>query len=236
MLKIQNLFVQYHGSKKPSIQNVSFDVSRGDQIAILGPSGCGKSTTLNVIAGLLIEKEAQIDGVLDWRSNEKKPIIRMVFQEATLLPWRTVEKNIAFGLEVKKFSKEEIAKKVQEILKTVGLLEFAKSYPHQLSIGMQQRVNFARALVCEPDLLLLDEPFSALDVETKKKLQEEFSRIIKEKNMTSIFVTHDISEAHCLASKIIIFSKKQKAVMQVDVSNSLPDTDLINDFEIYDDI
>ena len=215
MLKIKNLFVQYNDAKKPSIKDISFEVKNGDHVAILGPSGCGKSTTLNVIAGLLTEKDAKIEGSLDWRSNEKKPVIRMVFQEATLLPWRTVEKNIAFGLEIKKFSKEEIAKKVGIMLEVVGLSEFSKHYPHQLSVGMQQRVNFARALVCEPDLLLLDEPFSALDSETKKNIQAEFARILKEKKITSIFVTHNMQEAESMATKILVFSKNSSSLLEI---------------------
>jgi NitT/TauT family transport system ATP-binding protein len=184
-------------------------------VAILGPSGCGKSTTLNVIAGLLKEKEAEISGEIIWYKEKNKPIIRMVFQEATLLPWRSVEKNIAFGLEIQKLSKEEIARKVQEMIQVVGLSDFAKSYPHQLSIGMQQRVNFARALVCEPDLLLLDEPFSALDNETKKIIQKEFSRILKEKNITSIFVTHNIEEVIAMATMAVVLSKGPSTVLRV---------------------
>lgn len=215
MLEIKNLFVQYNRAKNPSIQNISFKVEKGDHVAILGPSGCGKSTTLNIIAGLLTEKEAKIEGIMDWRFGRKKPVIRMVFQEATLLPWRTVGKNIAFGLETQKLSKEEIAAKVEAVLKVVGMLESAKSYPHQLSVGMQQRVNFARALVCEPDLLLLDEPFSALDQETKKSIQAEFARILKEKGITSIFVTHNIQEATTMANRIILLSDSPASVKSI---------------------
>ena len=115
----------------------------------------------------------------------------MVFQDPTLLPWRTVTKNIFYGLEAKKASKEAIKSATKKIIEMVGLGGSENYYPHQLSLGMQQRVNFARALVCQPDILLLDEPFSALDIKTKKKIQEEFLKILKEKNITGIFVTHN---------------------------------------------
>lgn len=219
MLEIKNLFVQYKGARKPSIQDISFKVEKGDHIAILGPSGCGKTTTLNVIAGLLTEKEAKIEGILDWRSNDKKPVIRMVFQESTLLPWRTVEKNIVFGLEVEKLSKDKIEMKAREMMKIVGLSEYANYYPHQLSVGMQQRVNFARALVCQPDLLLLDEPFSALDIVIKKDIQEEFLKILKEKNITSIFVTHNMQEAVIMATRMLVFSKDSSSLLAFNGNN-----------------
>lgn len=242
MLKINNLHVKYRGANTPSIQDVSFEVEKGDRVAILGPSGCGKSTTLNAIAGLLDEKNVEIKGEIKWNDMEKTelgsgepPVIRMVFQEATLLPWRTVEKNIAFGLEIKKLPKNEIKSRVAEMLRVVGLLENAKSYPHELSVGMQQRVNFARALVCEPELLLMDEPFSALDVETKKKLQEEFSRIIKEKKMTTIFVTHNIQEALSMSDKVITFSAAPAVVENIFASAAIfgGDERVIN-FEQYE--
>lgn len=230
MLKIRNLFVKYLDSEKPSIEDISFDVEKGDQIAILGPSGCGKSTLLHVISGLLTEREAKIDGILDWRTSKQKPVMRMVFQEATLLSWRTVEKNIAFGLEVNKVSKDDIEKKVKEILEIVGLSQHAKSYPFQLSVGMQQRVNFARALVCEPELLLLDEPFSALDVETKKNLQEEFLKIIKAKGITSIFVTHNVGEAVSMSNKIIILTAGPAKVKEISINGLKLEKELISHY------
>lgn len=205
MLSIKNFCVKYKKGKDFSARDVSFDVKKGEIVAVLGPSGCGKTTTLKVIAGLLDEKDIEKTGEILWNENGKKPEIRMVFQLATLLPWRTVEKNIAFGLEIKKFSKEEISQKVQEAIKLVGLQGFEKYYPAKLSVGMQQRVNFARALVCEPDLLLLDEPFSALDVNSKKKLQKDFLKIISEKKITAIFVTHSIEEALEMGDKIYVF-------------------------------
>jgi NitT/TauT family transport system ATP-binding protein len=213
MLEIKNLFVKYKNSKHPAVQDVSFDIGRGQRLAILGPSGCGKSTTLNVIAELLTRQEAEIKGGIKWNDKNKKPIVRMVFQEATLLPWRTVERNVAYGLEIQKIPKEEITEKVGKVLKAVGLLESAKSYPHHLSVGMRQRVNFARALICEPDLILLDEPFSALDIETKKTVQREFLKIIKEKGMASILVTHNMSEAVTMADKIIVLSKRPSVIV-----------------------
>ena len=229
MLQIKNLFVQYSSAKNPAIQDVSFDVKKGNHVAILGPSGCGKSTILNAIAGLLEQKKVEIKGDITWAefdsdsesnsgrslNGKKKPTIRMVFQESTLLPWRTVEKNIALGLEIQKNSKEEITQKVQEMLSIIGLEEFAKSFPRELSVGMSQRVNFARALVCEPDLLLLDEPFSALDDKTKNTIQQEFARILKEKKITSIFVTHDVQEATSMANKIIVLSKSPSRIERI---------------------
>jgi NitT/TauT family transport system ATP-binding protein len=215
MLIIKNLFVQYRDSRNPAIQDVSFAVEKGERIAILGPSGCGKSTTLNAIAGLLAKEDVTIGGQIIWDKENEKPTIRTVFQEATLLPWRTVEKNIALGLEVEKFSKEKIQKKVFDALKMIGLVDFAKSYPHQLSIGMKQRVNFARALVCDPDLLLLDEPFSALDIKTKKRLQDDFLKILREKKITSIFVTHNIEEATAMSTRIIVFTESPALVLKI---------------------
>jgi NitT/TauT family transport system ATP-binding protein len=240
MLQVKNLFVKYVNSIEPSVQDVSFNVAIGDRIAILGPSGCGKTTILKTIAGLLSEDEVIIGGSLAWSGGEKKYKIRNVFQEATLLPWRTVEKNITIGLEIEKISKEKKDKMVKDMLELIGLAGYSDHYPYQLSIGMKQRVNFARALACNPDLILLDEPFSALDVEIKKNIQDEFLSILKERKITSILVTHNIQEALAMANRIIVLTKKPSNVLQIienNNSNGLLEKEIssfMNEFELYD--
>ena len=215
MLHIEKLYVKYNKSLKTSIAEVSFDIEKGDCIAILGPSGCGKTTLLNVIAQQLGKKDAAISGEVIWKNQTQNPIVNMVFQEARLLPWKTVEENVSIGLEIKKLDKNEIAARTKQILELVGLNFEGKEFPRQLSIGMQQRVNFARALVCNPDLLLLDEPFSALDIKTKKVIQNEFVRIIKEKRITTIFVTHNLEEAVFMANKIVILTKGPARIKKI---------------------
>lgn len=234
MLEIRNLSVKYYNSDKLSVQDVSFSVKKGEIVAILGPSGCGKTTMINVLAGLLTSKEVEISGDINWKKKED-PKIRIVFQTPSLLPWWNVEKNIGFGLDGKKIGGEQLQKKVADAIEMVGLEGFEKYYPYQLSVGMRQRVNFARAIVCQPDILLLDEPFSALDVNNRKKLQKIFLGIIKEKNITAIFVTHGIEEALEIGDKLYVFfdGKKIKKGLYVNKFKSIDKKDLYINMEDY---
>ncbi|MFA6097508.1 MAG: ATP-binding cassette domain-containing protein [Candidatus Paceibacterota bacterium] len=208
MLEIKDLHVKYKNTGKIALRGISFSVKKGEMVAILGPSGSGKTTLLNIISGLLEKnKEIEVQGSILVSSAGGRSDIKTVFQEPTLLPWRTVAKNISYGLEIKKTPKQVIIEKTNKAMKIVRLEEFKSYYPHQLSIGMKQRVNFARALVCNPGIILLDEPFSALDIKTKKEIQDEFLKIMKANDITSIFVTHDPNEAFLLADKVVVLTK-----------------------------
>jgi ABC-type nitrate/sulfonate/bicarbonate transport system ATPase subunit len=201
MIKINDLTLKYKNSSN-ILESLNFDINKGEIFAIMGPSGCGKTTLLNYIQG--INKDIiKVSGSIDTSEFQK---IRTVFQESRLLPWLSVEDNIAFGLASVGIEEKDARELVQKYLKLVGLEKSAKLLPKELSIGMQQRVNFARALVCKPDLLLLDEPFSALDIITKESLQEEFLNVIKKEKITAMFVTHNIDEATKISDKVIVFS------------------------------
>jgi len=215
MLKIDNLSVTYNSTEEKVLGRISFEVKKGEIVALLGPSGCGKTTILNVVAGLLDKKEALIEGEISFEKERKNTKVHVVFQEPRLLPWRNVLRNVSYGLEAQKIPSKEWQQRAKEGIKMIGLNGYENHHPHQLSIGMQQRVNFARALVCKPDVLLLDEPFSALDVDTKKDIQKEFLRIIKDNHITSVFVTHNIDEALYLSNRIIALSGKPAKIKQV---------------------
>lgn len=204
-----------------ALTDVNLDIYKGEFISLLGPSGCGKTTLLRMIADLLepTDGEVRIGGMTprEVRLHQKFGI---VFQSAVLFDWRTVQKNIELPLEVMKFSKEERKARSCEMLEMVGLTNFAKSYPNQLSGGMQQRVNIARAFSIHPEILLMDEPFSALDEFTKEKLHEDLLRIWKQTNKTVIFVTHNIAEAVFLSDRVCVFSPhpgRLSAVVDVDL-------------------
>jgi ABC-type nitrate/sulfonate/bicarbonate transport system ATPase subunit len=235
MLSIKNLYIKYHNTGKVVLGDVSLDVSSGDRIAVLGPSGCGKSTLLSVVAGLLTKKDVEMAGEMIFAGGER-PKTRTVFQSPVLLPWRNVLKNVMFGLEMEKIYTEKAEKMAREALNIVGLSGFEKYYPDQLSLGMQQRVNFARALVCEPDILLLDEPFSALDTETKQSIQESFLDTLKKTGATAIFVTHNLEEAFYIGTKIVIFSKCPSCV-KIEINNTssgdVPEN-LLNKLDYYE--
>lgn len=189
------------------LDQVSFSARSGEFVAIIGPSGCGKSTVLNAIAGLTdYEGTIRCDGQ---RITAPGPERAVVFQHASLLPWRSVEENVAFGLRLRRqYTDGEIGTKVTDALERVGLAGFDKHYPHQISGGMQQRVNIARALVVEPQLMLMDEPFGALDALTREALQDQLFEIINDRPRTTLFVTHDIVEAVYLADKIVVMSAR----------------------------
>lgn len=208
-----------NGALVHAVEDITLRVHDHDFVCIVGPSGCGKSSLLNVVAGLRppTAGAVQLDG---------RPVTgpgrdrAFVFQQAALLPWRTTLRNVAYGLELAGVSKGEARKRSMDALALVGLSGAESRYPAQLSGGMQQRVNLARALVVEPEVLLLDEPFAALDSQTREVMQQELLRIWEQTRSTALFVTHQISEAVYLADRIVVLSKppsRVAAVIDVDI-------------------
>lgn len=192
----------------------SMEVEDGEFVALLGPSGCGKSTLLQIINGLVSSDSGKI--VLNGEDITGKTGTGrgMVFQGADLFPWRTALENVAFGLEVMGVGKAERVERAQHYLNLVGLKGFENSWPHQLSGGMQQRVGIARAFCIQPSLLMMDEPFGALDVQTRDILQDELVRIWEAERKMVLFVTHGIEEALYLADRILVFSKRPAHVLR----------------------
>ena len=188
------------------ITNINLTVHEGEFLSIVGPSGCGKTTLLRMIAGLDIPSSGEI--TVDGDSiGGPGPERGFVFQQYSLFPWRSVLDNIAFGPEVRGVSEEERYAKARNYIEMVGLSAFEDSYPHELSGGMKQRVAIARALANDPESILMDEPFAALDVQTRHKLQEELVNIWQEENKTIVFVTHNVDEAVFLADRVVVLSK-----------------------------
>jgi len=188
-----------------AVQDVSFTVSEGEFVCLLGPSGCGKTTILRMIGGLEEPTEGKIllDGKpLSYRGGD----VGFVFQEYGLFPWRTVLKNVEFGLEILGVEKQERRRIARRYIEMVGLSKFENSYPHELSGGMKQRVGIARALATNPKLLLMDEPFGALDAQTRNILQEELIRIWMQEHKTVLYVTHSVDEAIFLADRVFVLT------------------------------
>jgi len=184
-----------------AVSDVSFSVAPGEFVCIVGPSGCGKTTVLRILADL----EQTLSGTIKLHSRTPPA---MVFQEASVLPWLTVSENIAFPLSLKGVSRAEQDKRVAELLALTGLADFAKARPHQLSGGMKQRVSVARALVDDRDILLMDEPFGALDEQTRLTLQQELLRIWETTGKTVVFITHSVDEALTLADRVLVMSPR----------------------------
>lgn len=210
------------------LDQIHLEVEKGQFVSIVGPSGCGKSTLLYILAGLEKADEGEV------RINNKKvtapgPERVVVFQEAGLFPWLTVLENVTYGLRLKKISKEEAEKKAIEMLKMVHLGNYIHSYPHQLSGGMKQRVSIARALVMEPDILLMDEPFAALDEQTRMVLHKELLDIWKKTKVTIFFITHNIREAVLLSEKIVVFATRPGKIKATFTSTASKDDIVPND-------
>lgn len=209
-LNLKDIKIEYGMSgKKKFILNVpSLTVEKGEFFSIVGQSGCGKTTLLKVIAGLLESSKGniKIDGNLVTGVPADKRGIGMVFQKSLLFPHMNVYDNLAFGLKIKKTDKQSIREKISEILADLGLEGFEAKFPHQLSGGESQRVSLARTLILEPKILLMDEPFSALDVAIRQDMQRLLKRIHKEKGITIVFVTHDLDEAFSLSDRIGVMS------------------------------
>lgn len=199
-----------------AIDDVSLSIPRGQFLCIVGPSGCGKTTLLRILAGL----EEQSDGdVRVLREDRTKPINSMIFQERSIFPWMTVRENVAYGLRMRHVPKAAYAPMVRDHIDKVGLAGFADLYPHQLSGGMNQRVSIARALANDPEILLMDEPFAALDEQNKILLQNELLRIWDGSRKTVVFITHSIDEALALGDRVIVMTARPgriKADLAVD--------------------
>ncbi len=203
---------QRDGKTLPVLENIDLEVGEGEFVCLLGPSGCGKSTLLSAMAGFLAPTSGKIliDGEIV-RGPDPRRIF--VFQERGVFPWLTVEGNIGFGLS--KLSRNERAQRVNHYIKMVGLEGFEKSYPHELSGGMKQRVEVARALAVNPDVMFLDEPFGALDSITRMVMRSELLRIWHAERKTILFVTHDIDEAVQLSDRVVVMSARPGRIQQI---------------------
>jgi NitT/TauT family transport system ATP-binding protein len=204
-----------------SLKPLHFDIREGEFLSIVGPSGCGKTTFLNAVDGLVrvTSGEIRLDGRMVDRPG---PDRAFVFQHDSLFPWRTVLQNVSYGLELqRRLGRPEIRERAQRLIELVGLAGFEQHYPHELSGGMRQRVNIARALVVEPELLLLDEPFAALDAQTREFMQFELLKILARAKATALFITHQISEAIFLSNRIAVFSARPARIKDI-VAVDLP--------------
>lgn len=188
-----------------ALQGISLTVDRGEFVTLLGPSGCGKSTLLKLVSGLSPVSEGQVE-VNGMTPENAREVMSFIFQDATLLPWRTVEQNVGLGLELEHTARDARKERVTNMLNLVSLGNVAKRYPRQLSGGMKMRVSIARALVSRPRILLMDEPFAALDEMTRDRMNEELLRLYIEQKWTVLFVTHSVAEAVFLSSRIVILA------------------------------
>ncbi len=216
-LEVRHLTKSYlhgDGTRVPVLNDISFAVADLEFVAIVGPSGCGKSTFLRIVDGLMAPDSGTIE--IDGRPVRGAGHGRgMVFQSFDLLPWRTAIGNVEFGLEMMSVPRRECRERAQRWIERVGLNGFEHAYPHQLSGGMQQRVGIARALAIEPEVLLMDEPFGALDVQTRDLLQDELLAIWQRDRKTVLFVTHSIEEAIYLADRIVLFTPRPARIDRV---------------------
>lgn len=224
-IKIENLWIQFPdkngGEPVTALKNVNLEIKEGEFISMVGPSGCGKTTLLRTIADL----QQPTSGKITVRGQSPREIrlqkkYGIVFQNPVLYDWRTVRRNVCMPMELMGLPKKYRTQRVTEMLELVGLYNFGKKYPHELSGGMQQRVGIARALAIKPEILLMDEPFSALDEFTKEKLHADLLKIWSKTNKTIIFVTHNIQEAVFLSDRVVVLSPhpgRVSAVVDIDI-------------------
>ena len=220
LLEINNVSLTYQTPKDEitAIKDLSFYCNKGDFMSIIGPSGCGKTTVLSLIAGLISPTSGEIR--LDGENNSsRRANLGYMLQKDQLFPWRNIEKNIYLPLEIKKIKGKNAKEKALSLLKKYGLYDFKDNYPDELSGGMRQRAALIRTLVSDPQLLLLDEPFSALDYQTRLSVCDDVYKIIKSEQKTAILVTHDISEAISMSDIIIVLTARPAKVKSVFVPN-----------------
>jgi NitT/TauT family transport system ATP-binding protein len=222
VIKVKNLSVVFSNIKLGllALENVNFEIKENEFVTIIGPSGCGKSTLFKVLGDILDGEKVDITGQMEVMGtspykarNQRK--VGIVFQKPTLLEWRNVERNVALPLEIMGFSKEKRKNKCNELLKLVGLSDYAKFKPGELSGGMQQRVSIARALAYNPEILLMDEPFSALDEISRRNMNDELINLWQKTNKTILFVTHSIEEAVYLSQRIIVLTGRPGTIKKI---------------------
>ena len=213
IIEVRNIAKTYDSGVE-ALRDITLALPRGELSTFLGPSGCGKTTLLKIIAGLISPSEGEL-----WVKGNKVtgpgPERAFVFQDFALLPWASVLRNVAFGLELRGIPKDERQDIARKYIEEVGLSSFESHYPHQLSGGMKQRVGLARALAIDADIVLMDEPFSSVDEQTRRKFQEELLDLLKINQKTVIFVTHSIEEAAYLSDQIILLSQRPGSVLRI---------------------
>lgn len=217
-----------------AIENISLDIEDGEFVCLVGPSGCGKTTLLRILAGL--ENQSSGDFTIE-KSDQYRPNQSMVFQERGILPWLTVEENVAFGLTMRHLPKSQIKDRTTYFINKVGLTKFSKMYPKELSGGMKQRVSIARAFANDPEILLMDEPFGALDEQNKYILQEELLSIWSETKKTVLFITHSIDEALYLSDRVLLMSAQPGRIvaeMKIDLPRPRKLEDIRSNPEVAD--
>jgi NitT/TauT family transport system ATP-binding protein len=212
--EVSRVFTTEKGETVPALSRISLDIRDQEFVCILGPSGCGKTTLLRIIAGLESATSGTIslDGAAITKPNQR---MAMIFQEYSLYPWRNVQDNVALGLEFRGLKKPEREEDAQKYIELVGLKGFEHSFPYELSGGMRQRVAVARALAIDPAILLMDEPFGALDAQTRNRMQQELLRIWQMTKKTILFVTHSVDEAVFLADRIVVLTRRPGSVREI---------------------
>ncbi|GAA2152935.1 ABC transporter ATP-binding protein [Actinomadura napierensis] len=213
-LRFDNVTLRFPGARRAAIEDVSLQVGRGRFVAVIGPSGCGKSTILNLAAGLLAPTKGEVHFAGE-RVTAVNSAAAYVTQQANLLPWLSVRANIGLALKFRKVPKAERDERIDHWVRLVGLTGFEDHYPRELSGGMQKRVSIARALIYDPSIVLMDEPFGPLDAITRLKLQQDLLNLWEEQNGTLVFVTHDLNEALYLADEVVVMSSGPGTVRRV---------------------
>lgn len=229
-LSVKELYYTYHSpsGETAALKNISFDAAKGDFLAVVGPSGCGKSTLLSLIAGLLSPEQGSIE-LLGIPIEKQRSRIGYMLQKDLLFEWRSILKNIQLGLEINHCLDQEHQRSIQDLLKKYGLFDFQNAKPSQLSGGMRQRAALIRTLALKPDLILLDEPFSALDYQTRLQVGNDIGTILHQEHMTAILITHDISEAIRMADRILVLTHRPGEILDdivLDFSDLSEDTPL----------
>src|SRR5712671_1132122 len=216
-------FVERSGKSLTAVEGVSLSVGDGEVVSLIGPSGCGKSTLLNIGSGLYTPSDgaAFVDGE---RVQGPNAHVAFMLQKDLLLPWRTVLENVMFGVEIQRLGLLERKRRAQALLENFNLAEFAGHYPHQLSGGMRQRVALARTLAVDPSVLLLDEPFSAVDAQTRMVLQRELAQTLKRAGKTALLITHDLLEAVTLSDRVLVMSRRPGRIID-EIKIDIPDRD-----------
>lgn len=215
ILELNNVSFSYHSKagETKALENISFHINKGEFVAVVGPSGCGKSTLLSLISGSAKPEEGSLK--FFERTNETSNYVGLMLQQDHLLEWRTIYRNVLLGLEINHLTDTIHLQKVDSLLKEYGLYDFKDKHPSELSGGMKQRAALIRTLALEPELLLLDEPFSALDYQTRLLVSADISQLIRKTGKTMLIITHDLAEAISIADRIIVMSKRPSSVKAI---------------------